>query len=308
MKKFLYNIAVFCVFAVLVPGILAFSLPSNENNYLRAYGLKKERLRNLPPGRILLVGFSELAFGLDSPAIEKALGMPVVNCGIHGGLGLDIILDDAVNDCRKGDIVVVAPNYSLVRLEGQESSVPYLVDLFPEKWGEISMGNRMVALKGLYRLLDSKLQILFDRSKGKQLNGWEYNAQNFNEYGDEYAHRLDTVAHNRILPYAPPSKMDSEVFHSFIERLKIIEQKGCRVYLIGSVIQDESYEAAREDIATIVDSFTAAGYPYILSCEEVAVPNECLYNYAMHCNEKGTRLYTAKLIQALKEQGVGVSK
>ena len=37
--------------------------------------------------KIILIGNSNLAFGIDSEKIENSVGMPVVNLGLHGSLG-----------------------------------------------------------------------------------------------------------------------------------------------------------------------------------------------------------------------------
>ena len=49
---------------------------------------------SIKAGKIILAGGSNLAFGIDSKQLEETLGMPVVNLGLHAGLGLHFILEE----------------------------------------------------------------------------------------------------------------------------------------------------------------------------------------------------------------------
>src|SRR5690554_8180171 len=56
-------------------------LVPEQNDYALASNLKHDRLEALSGNRVVLVGGSNLAFGIDSKAIEAAVGCPVVNMG-----------------------------------------------------------------------------------------------------------------------------------------------------------------------------------------------------------------------------------
>ena len=115
MKRFLSLIAVFAllqagVFAVLV----LLSLPPDN---LHAAAIDKERLlRDAPSPRVVLVGGSAMAFGVDSEALAEDLGgdYRVVNMGLHAGLGLDFLLNETLDGLREGDVVVISPEYDIV--------------------------------------------------------------------------------------------------------------------------------------------------------------------------------------------------
>lgn len=57
--------------------------------------------------RILLIGDSNALFGMDSPALQQELGLPVINMALHGGLPLDWLMTYAQRQARSGDIVVM---------------------------------------------------------------------------------------------------------------------------------------------------------------------------------------------------------
>ena len=85
-----------------------FVMPQYLNNYQAALIDKNERLCSIDGPKIVLVGNSNLAFGIDSRALEEAFGMPVVNMGMHGGLGNAFNEQAAVQNVCKGDIVILS--------------------------------------------------------------------------------------------------------------------------------------------------------------------------------------------------------
>ena len=83
-------------------------MPQYLNNYQAALIDKNERLCSIDGAKIVLVGNSNLVFGIDSAAIEEALGMPVVNMGMHGNLGNPFIEQAALKNVHEGDIVILS--------------------------------------------------------------------------------------------------------------------------------------------------------------------------------------------------------
>ena len=82
-----------------------------QDGYLQAYNKKCQLLEDTPSPRIIFVGGSNLAFGLDSQRIKDSLNINVINYGLHAGIGLKYMIDDISTYARKGDIIVFAPEY-----------------------------------------------------------------------------------------------------------------------------------------------------------------------------------------------------
>lgn len=71
---------------------------------------KAERLRNAEGSRIVVIGGSAVAFGIDSALMERELpDYTVVNFGLYAALGTRIMLDLALPELRESDIVIVMP-------------------------------------------------------------------------------------------------------------------------------------------------------------------------------------------------------
>ena len=59
---------------------------------------KHARLASLPSPKIVLIGDSNLTYGVESSVLERDLDKPVVNTGYMGSLGMRFMLNDAAPD------------------------------------------------------------------------------------------------------------------------------------------------------------------------------------------------------------------
>lgn len=64
--------------------------------------------------KLLLLGGSATLFGIKASVLEAELGVPVVNGGLHAGLGMACILREGKKLLRTGDTVVLFPEYELL--------------------------------------------------------------------------------------------------------------------------------------------------------------------------------------------------
>ncbi|MAA98154.1 MAG: hypothetical protein CMN86_07640 [Stappia sp.] len=99
---------------VLLPVKLAFSaaFPGREIASIRSwYEAKRERLAALPRPRVVLAGGSATYFGLDAGWLSRTLDRPVMNFGLHAGMGAITNLRLAVDASAPGDTVVWSPEY-----------------------------------------------------------------------------------------------------------------------------------------------------------------------------------------------------
>jgi hypothetical protein len=64
--------------------------------------------------RLLITGGSGAHYTIDSQVIETGLGMPVINLGLDGPIGLDVILPSVIDEVKPGDIVLLIPEYLLL--------------------------------------------------------------------------------------------------------------------------------------------------------------------------------------------------
>ena len=64
--------------------------------------------------RLLIVGGSGAHYTIDSDLLQQKLGIPVVNLGLDGPIGLNVILPSILEQVKPGDIVLLIPEYLIL--------------------------------------------------------------------------------------------------------------------------------------------------------------------------------------------------
>jgi hypothetical protein len=96
----------------LIFGIAVLTVPQYSNTFVGVLDEKVERLKSIEGEKLVVVGGSSVAFGLDSGLLEEYIGRPVVNFGLYAALGTKVMLDLSRAGISKGDVVIIAPEVS----------------------------------------------------------------------------------------------------------------------------------------------------------------------------------------------------
>ncbi len=81
-------------------------------SWLRAmYGLKITLAQEIEQPKIIIAGGSGVQYTINSDVMEEALGMPVMNLGTNGGIGLNVLLPSIIDQVNPGDIILLIPEY-----------------------------------------------------------------------------------------------------------------------------------------------------------------------------------------------------
>lgn len=203
MKRFIKNFTLFAALVcVILLGIVGFDRYVIGGQYQLGFQAslvdKVARLQEIREPKIILVGNSNLAFGVYSDRIEAAMGMPVVNLGLHGGLGNAYLEEIAKLNIGEGDLVIVChsdyadddkildPELAWVTYDYQDALWPIIR---PQDYAA------MLTAYPAY-LRDSYLHWITGRGNRDSGNAYSRNA--FNAYGDviaKYAQeQMDTEA------------------------------------------------------------------------------------------------------------------
>lgn len=117
--------------ALVVTGL--WSLGFIYNVYLSGYAswlrtmymVKSKLVEEIDEPQIIVAGGSGVQYTINSDVMAESLGMPVVNFGLNGGIGLDLLLTTMLEKVRPGDIMLVIPEYSfLLNDEGTDTLSP----------------------------------------------------------------------------------------------------------------------------------------------------------------------------------------
>jgi len=112
MKRFLRVLMTFLILQVLVfSALTVIQTLRDSGNYWGASIDKHRRLEEAPSPRMILVGGSGVALGIDSEVLKRITGYNPINMSLAAGLGPEFMLGEVVEDLREGDLVVVVLSY-----------------------------------------------------------------------------------------------------------------------------------------------------------------------------------------------------
>jgi len=310
MKRFLLRCILFTLLlgAVLCAALFWVKNPVAGESVLGALPDKHELLEKAPSPKIIFVGGSNLSFGLDSERISEAFHMPVVNTGIHGGIGLKYMMSDVLPYVRKNDIVVLAPEYAYFHdliYYGEIELVSVLFDVFPE-------GRQFISLHQWERLAPSVLRYaatkIMDIPLGvvRSLMGQPkttdiYRRQSFNRFGDAVAHWNKP---NEIVVCAEKCSgketVNPDVLADIHEFKSNVQKTGALLIMLPPVYQECSFNHREFIINRIEYELRKNGPAYMASPLRYRLPDGYFLNTPYHLNKKGVDLRTTMMIEDLK--------
>lgn len=194
MKQFVVKIFLLSIFIVISHGALIWIIPANPvpSDYLAAIIDKHKILEATPSPKIILVGGSNVAFGLDSKKIQDELALPVVNMGLHGGFGLRYMIEEIKPQLKPGDIVILIPEYQqFYQPYGSDVLIP-LIKYYPNAIRHLSLKNYMIIVRYIPLYIKNRLKLGietgFTRFFPEFPPNHVYSRYGFNQYGDVINH------------------------------------------------------------------------------------------------------------------------
>jgi hypothetical protein len=307
MKKFF--IKVFILFLLLAAGIgiIAFMQTLPEYSYNLAIIDKQWILANAQSPKIVLAGGSNLAFGIDSETIQNKFNRPVINMGLHAGLGLGRILDNLSPFLNSGDILLIVPEYSHFTSDWNGNSTAYeqifdagqyrLIWSFYYGWPN---DNFFSYLSAKFNMMPK----LFIRNKNKiDINTLSYSRDGFNEYGD-YVKHLEIE--NQPFDAAGNAGIINQTYlKHFFQIVDDFSRRGIIVVLSYPCYEEQSFRNSVELIQELNTLFMAKENLLVISTpESYCYPVNYFYDTVYHLNNKGRSMRTSQLIQDLQASGL----
>ncbi|MBV7532542.1 hypothetical protein [Chitinophaga sp. sic0106] len=308
MKTFLIRLL---IFGTLFTGLVlasAYKLAQpGEMDYVGGIVIKHKRLNEIKGPRLIFAGGSNMAFGLDSKAVEEATHMPVVNLALHGGLGLDFILEELKDVVRAGDMVVLSPEYFL---EEGRYELDAAVAAFMPASEKYFKHDFYTVFK--YSVESRFTQIGYNRDY--LMAGWrKRNAPPERDYAAEvYSHKAfnsygDVVAHLDLPAYGAP-KVPLKLHAGYWDGIpkinaasKVLEQRGVRFYFVFPAFCQSSYDNNIAAISTLEVSLRKdLRIPVICRPQDFVYPDTLYYDSYYHLTKTGRNLRTQQLIKIVQ--------
>lgn len=275
-----------------------------RDHYFDAWADKHARLAALAPPRVILAGGSSWAFGVLSPRLEQALGRPVVNLGLHAGLGREFMLREAETAARPGDIVVLSLEYPLLAPAGAPDA-PTVFDLLSRApHAALFIGPRQVP-----RLLDEALHGVAKRPRGLARAAWNgappgnavYARSAFNAQGDVVAHHAQGTAYGQqrhgSLP-VPPEMLDA-TFERLEACARRVRDAGARLFVSLPPLPRDDRDRQLARLAGLRQRLATRRLE-VLEPEVPGYARELFFDTAYHLTRRGARRRTDALVAALR--------
>lgn len=301
MKRFCISAVLFFLAAIALIAASALFLPykSMKRSLLGMQAVKLKRLADLPGRRIVFAGGSNLSHGLDSPAIERELGVGVVNMGVHAGLGLRYILLAAVDGLREGDLVVVVPEYGHfgANFLGNAETLAMVCDVIPAHKRLVSARQWLRLVEFLPRYGAGKLCRLhkcFSGGDAPPIAG--YNAE-----GDKIpSAQTHPNPDNKGGGKATDKDFNPDTIRQLNDCLAKIRSTGAEVVFLPPSLQRTSYERQRPFVETVAAALEANGTPFLVPPESMVLDDEFFLDTPYHLNIRGYPIRTRRVISALR--------
>lgn len=290
---------VLCVWGFVLP-------PQYRETFLGELSVKCERLAEpSDKPRLVLVGGSAAAFGVDSALLEEQLPQDrVVNFGMYAALGTRVMLDLSEPLLQEGDLVLVMPE------QQQQTLSDYLgaQALWQAADGNFSLlrclhGQDAAQMLGAFPQFAAQ-KFRFWCSGGPQLSG-VYQRSSFNEAGDI----INPLCRANQMPNGwdttTPIRFDAELLdETFCTELNAyaarLAEKGVTVWY-----HFPPMNAAAVEPDSDVDAY-AALLQNALTLPLAGDPNACIldsgwfYDTNFHLNASGKTVFTRQLVRDIK--------
>ena len=316
MKKIFFRTTIILFIPMLIV-ISMFIIPSQyEKTYMGELKYKYERLSNTNGKRIVIIGGSAMAFGIDSELINNSFAdYDVVNMGMYAAMGSRAILDLCLSKINEGDIIVFAPEQNSQTLslylgadfclQGCDGAFNMLPKFFT------SEENAAKILAEIPLFSYEKAKYFFTGTTPQPDSIYRQSA--FNEYGD-----IDTILPENIMSSGYDintqiSYNNDSIDSEFIEYLnnysRKVASKNATLLFAYAPANESAVLTTNEKDSDFAEDFLDRYHLFLNKSLDFAVigdPHnsvlspEWFYDTNYHLNSYGKKLYTRQLIRDLK--------
>lgn len=278
----------------------------DPRHYFAGSLMQAELLKSVPSPRIILVGGSNVSLGLDAALMQKTLGLPVINDGLHAGLGL-APLRELQEYIREGDVIMISLEYDLFAnrevMDGNSAFLSDWIEYSPRRLKYLS--HPVAEAPGIYATM---LQRKVNRQVNTYLFGGSLDEVRNVFVGTKYDLNGDFVGHLQerstnpqkipATPY-PVSGLEEDIFVFLEDFNRMAREKGARVYFEAPASRQSNCKTT--GAAQMTDFFRTfqehSSIPILTPLEEVCLPNKYFFDTEYHLNAQGRELRTKQLIE-----------
>ncbi|MBR0056240.1 MAG: hypothetical protein IJP66_02825, partial [Kiritimatiellae bacterium] len=277
-----------------------------QERYPAVLADKFNRLRSIDAPKVVVIGNSNVAFGIDSAVLREALGRPVVNAGLHAGFSGDFLERMALVNPRPGDIYVLChARYD----DGLRPTRPsYLLMAMEKNWRLYSMlrpGEALEMLRGVPGYLRAYIDDIAEAAnhpKGQSscasATTSAYSRRAFNADGDNVFPR--EARYRRDEKIAPPPGPTPETAHRINALAARLRRRGASLVVAGIPVAEGPKTAPPEEFAAFTAKLQSVlDCPVISNFADYIMPRELFFDNCMHLTREGAAVRTRLLADDL---------
>ena len=301
---FLLRVALFVgVVLVLLFGCLLFGPPASPSEYMASTVLKNQALDRASSPKVVLLGGSNLAYGMDSEQLSRTLCRPVINMGLAAPLGFLFITNEAKGRLDKGDLVVLALEEEFyAQPERIEDVTIAVVDNRPRSLAFVPVLDRP---RVIIDLLVMRLKAVKDYLVEVKGSGWGkrvYRKREFNAHGDLVNH-LEEPIPEVLWPennHQDPVVLDPSFWRIAREFVDAAHSAGAEVVFSWPSIAASQYHHSNS--TAILIEIQAHGLRTIGDPADYVFPDSLFFESHYHLHRTGRQLRTDRLLKDLCSQ------
>lgn len=316
LKFFALVIGISLIIAIPLSATVLYASAQSDaygETYYAALKTKYDRITSLEEPKVVVIGGSSVAFGIDSKIAEAELHMPVVNFGLYAAFGLQCMLDLSVDSLGAGDIVVIAPEFSSQMysdfvgyeylLQACEGRLDMIGVLGTDYWSGL--------LAKLPGHIGAKRNIA---ATGALKPTGVYALPSFDEYGDIVYERTSNIMDGMVSEANLPeisAKIVTDSFADMINKYASTAQKrGASVYFGFCPVNEKAVEIAQGiDTEGFLNALDAKlDIPVIASLEDHIMDAGYFYDSNFHMNDAGAIYNTILLVNDIKRVNGNMSQ
>lgn len=302
MKRFFKNIFILFIVVVMAVGIIITAGFRNDK-FVGGIVDKIELVKNTMKSdkkRIILIGGSNVAFGINSQLIQEELNdeYEIINFGVHAGAGLKYYLDIVKPYVKDNDIIVLLPEYEHFFNEsfyGGDVLIE-MIEFYPQSIKTLSFKQ----IKGMA----NNFNLYLFSDKIKRLLEHEVDPPNykrFNEKGDLISHLdkegIDITKLDKILN--GKREYNSNAISYINSFSKELETKNVKVVFDFPPIPENMYEV--EPYNLIQEKlYSDLDIEIIGDKENYIYPANYFYDTCYHLLKEGREIRSNQLAEDIK--------
>lgn len=267
-----------------------------------------ERLKEEDNKKIVVIGNSNVSFGLESKLFEELMeDYSVVNFGLYGSIGTKAMLELAKNYINKDDIVILVPEeYSQsMSLYFSATEFWYALDSNRSMFNDLDSKSKKALIGNYTDYVSKKIK----EKNNKDFNGFGvYSKASFDENCDLTNYPRDyNIMFNDYDENNPIDLTKLAIDDSFIDYVNeyssFVESKGAKMYYSFSPMNEKSIINTKEEINEFYNNLREKlNFPIISDINHYIMDSGWFYDSNFHLNSSGMKLRTYFLVEDLKNE------